>query len=382
VWINDGLMTVFFFVIGLEIKREFALGQLRDPRQAALPLAAALGGMLVPAAVYLFLQVGEAGERGWGIPMATDIAFVVGVLSLLGRRVPHSLRVLMLTLAIADDIGAVIVIAIGYTEGIQMLALVLAFAGFGLCLFINWAGVRNVWVYVGMASVIWFLFHESGVHSTVAGVILGMITPTNAWLPTGTFAQTIHEADEFIDHEGDWYTDERRNSVLQHVMVTARESMPPLERLENALHPWVSFGIMPLFALANAGVEMHAGAWLHPISVAVALGLLLGKPVGIFLTCWLCVRAGIARLPHDLGWPEILGGGFLGGIGFTMALFIAGLALDGDLLDSAKIGILSGSALSAGVGMAVLFAVLRRRSIAGAGDDAGRRTSVEGVKDA
>ncbi len=376
VWINDGLMTVFFFVVGLEIKREFVLGQLRDPRQAALPLAAALGGMIVPAAVYLSLQLGEPGERGWGIPMATDIAFVVGALSLLGRGVPHSLRVLMLTLAIADDIGAVIVIAIVYTETIQMLALVLAFAGFGLCLLINWAGVRNIWVYVATASVIWFLFHQSGVHSTVAGVILGMITPTNSWLPVGKFAQTIREAEEFIDEEGAWYTDERRNSVLGHVMVTARESMPPLERLESALHPWVSFGIMPLFALANAGVELHAGALLHPISVAVAVSLLLGKPIGIFLTCWLCVRAGIARLPHDLGWPEILGGGFLGGIGFTMALFIAGLALDRDLLDSAKIGILCGSALSALVGVAMLFFVLRWRAAATARP---RTTPIEGA---
>ncbi len=358
-WINDGLMTIFFFVVGLEIKREFVLGQLRDRRQAALPLAAALGGMLVPAAVYLALQSGEPGERGWGIPMATDIAFVVGVLSLLGRRVPHSLRVLVLTLAIADDVGAVIVIAIGYTDQIQLAPLLLGFLGFGVCQWINWAGVRNVWVYFLMAAIIWFLFHESGVHSTVAGVILGMITPTNAWLERGRFAQTIQEVDEFIDEEGAWYDDERRNSVLEHVAVTARESMPPLERLENALHPWVSFGIMPLFALANAGVAVHMGALLEPVSVAVAVGLVIGKPIGIVLAGWVAVRTGIARLPSDLNWAAIVAGGFLGGIGFTMALFIAGLALDDALLDSAKVGILMGSLVSALVGMGLLAIVLK-----------------------
>jgi NhaA family Na+:H+ antiporter len=360
VWINDGLMTVFFFVVGLEIKREFVLGELRDPKHAALPLAAALGGMIVPAAIYLSLQVGEPGERGWGIPMATDIAFVVGVLSLLGRIVPHSLRVLLLTLAIADDVGAVIVIAIGYTDHIQMLALVLGFIGFGFCQLINWAGVRNVWIYFVMGAVIWFLFHESGVHSTVAGVILGMITPTNAWLPVGRFARTIREVDDFLDEEGTWYNDAHRNHVLQTVSLTARESMPPLERLENALHPWVSFVIMPLFALANAGVAIHMGALTQPISVAVAAGLLLGKPVGVVAASWLAIRSGIARLPSDLDWPAIVAGGFLAGIGFTMALFIAGLALDGEMLESAKVGILMGSTASAVIGLTLLAIVLRR----------------------
>jgi len=364
VWINDGLMTIFFFVVGLEIKREFVLGELRDRRQAALPLAAALGGMLVPAAIYLFLQAGEVGQHGWGIPMATDIAFVVGVLSLLGRSVPHSLRVLLLTLAIADDVGAVIVIAIGYTDEIQLAALLLAFLGFATCLLINWAGVRNVWVYFVMAAVIWFLFHQSGVHATVAGVILGMITPTNAWLPVGRFAKTIREVDDFLDEEGSWYNDAHRNHVLQTVAVTARESMPPLERIENALHPWVSFVIMPLFALANAGVVIQASALVEPISLAVAAGLLFGKPIGVVLASWLAVRAGIARLPRELNWPAIIGGGFLAGIGFTMALFIAGLALDGPLLDSAKIGILMGSAVSAVIGLAVLAIVLRRGVLA------------------
>ncbi len=360
VWINDGLMTVFFFVVGLEIKREFVLGELRDREQAALPLAAALGGMLVPATIYLSLQFGDVGERGWGIPMATDIAFVVGVLSLLGRIVPHSLRVLLLTLAIADDVGAVIVIAIAYTDQIQFTALLLAFLGFATCLVINWAGVRNVWVYFVMAAVIWFLFHESGVHTTVAGVILGMITPTNSWLPVGRFAETIREVDDFLDEEGNWYNDEHRNHVLRTVAMTARESMPPLERLENALHPWVSFVIMPLFALANAGVVIQASALVEPISLAVAAGLLFGKPIGVVLASWLAVRVGIARLPRDLNWPAIIGGGFLAGIGFTMALFIAGLALHGPLLDSAKIGILMGSAASAVIGLAVLAIVLRR----------------------
>jgi len=354
VWINDGLMTVFFFVVGLEIKREFALGQLRDPKQAALPLAAALGGMVVPAGIYLALEYGSPAQHGWGIPMATDIAFVVGALAVLGPRVPHSLRVLMLTLAIADDIGAVIVIAIGYTDSIQALPLVLGFAGFFMCQLINWAGVRNVWIYAAMGALIWFLFHQSGVHSTVAGVILGMITPTHSRLPTGVFANTVREVDDFLDEAGTWYDDAHRNAVLNQVAVTARESMPPLERLETALHPWVSFGIMPLFALANAGVALHMGAIAEPVSLAVTDGLLIGKPIGIVAACWLAVRSGLARLPSDLGWTAVVGGGFLGGIGFTMALFIAGLALDGEMLDSAKVGILMGSLLSAAIGMAII----------------------------
>jgi NhaA family Na+:H+ antiporter len=238
--------------------------------------------------------------------------------------------------------------------------LLLGFAGFALCLLINWAGVRNVWIYFAMAAVIWLLFHESGVHSTVAGVILGMITPTNAWLPTGRFAETIREVDDFLDDEGSWYNDAHRNHVLRTVAMTARESMPPLERIENALHPWVSFAIMPLFALANAGVELHAEALVQPISIAVAVGLFFGKPIGVVAASWLAVRSGIARLPRELDWSVMIGGGFIAGIGFTMALFIAGLALDAELLDSAKVGILMGSAASAVIGLTVLAIVLRR----------------------
>ena len=356
-WINDGLMTIFFFVVGLEIKREFLFGSLRDPKQAALPLAAALGGMLVPAAIYLSLQAGEPGERGWGIPMATDIAFVVGVLSLLGKRVPHTLRILMLTLAIADDIGAVLVIAIGYTESIDLLALLAGGIGFAGCIAINWAGVRNVWIYVAMAAFTWYAFHASGVHSTVAGVILGMLTPSTPWLEKGVFARTINDVDDLIEGDG-WLDPEHRNGVLLRMAYTARESVPPLERIEAALHPWVSFGIMPLFALANAGVSLRLDSLAHPVSIAVAAGLVIGKPIGILLTSWVFVRLGIARLPSDLSWPMIAAGGFLGGIGFTMALFIAGLALGESLLDPAKVGILVGSLVSAIIGAAMLLRIL------------------------
>jgi NhaA family Na+:H+ antiporter len=361
-WINDGLMTVFFFVVGLEIKRELVAGELRDPKKAALPVMAALGGMVVPAAIYLLLQAGQAGEAGWGIPMATDIAFVVGFLALLGPRVPFALKILLLSLAIADDIGAVFVIAVFYSTDISLLALGLAAIGFGVTLTLNRIGVRRVPVYVLVGAGIWFAFLKSGVHPTVAGVLLGLLTPASAWVGDQALLDVVGSA---LQRLGSPQGEERRNQqghLLSQLQWTAREAVSPLERLETALHPWVAFLIMPVFALANAGVAIDPAALGHPVALAVAAGLVFGKPLGILLFSWLAVRVGFARLPTGVNWKVMLGAGCLAGIGFTMSLFIAGLALEADLLDAGKIGTLTGSAVSALLGSGLLLIFLPRRS--------------------
>ena len=327
-WINDGLMVIFFFVIGLEVKREMVLGELRELRTASLPMIAALGGMLAPAALYLSVQWGQPGQRGWGIPVATDIAFVVGCLAALGRRVPHSLRILLLSLAIADDIGAILVIAMGYSHSLHWWALGCGVLGIGAVILLARIGVRSITVYALLGVGVWLGFHESGVHATIAGVILGLLTPAQPSIGKGLLAETLS----------------------------------PLERLETALHPWVSFGILPLFAFANAGVPVRAGAFANPVAIAVILGLMLGKPIGITLFSWLAVRTGLSRRPADISWGVLAAGGVLAGIGFTMSLFITGLALEEPLQDAAKVGILSASILCAAIGTALLLRLLPRPS--------------------
>jgi NhaA family Na+:H+ antiporter len=356
-WINDGLMVIFFFVVGLEVKRELVLGELRDLRAAALPIAAALGGMVAPAAFYLVFQWGEAGQRGWGIPMATDIAFVVGCLAVLGPRVPRSLRILLLSLAIADDVGAILVIAIGYTSGLHLSGLAWGILGIGLVMLLARVGVRSVPVYVLLGVGIWFGFHESGVHATIAGVILGLLTPARPWVSEGLLAQFVHKLGGFLQGAS-WRDMHQRQAVLRSVERAARETIAPVERLETALHPWVSFVIMPLFAFANAGVSIQVGAFTDSLAVAVVVGLAVGKPLGIVLFSCLAVCAGLAKLPEGVSWGILAAGGVLAGIGFTMSLFIAGLALSEQLLDAAKIGILSGSGLCAVLGMALLLWLL------------------------
>jgi NhaA family Na+:H+ antiporter len=358
-WINDGLMAIFFFVVGLEVKRELVLGELREWRLAALPLAAAVGGMVVPAALYLASQWGEAGERGWGIPMATDIAFVVGCLAVLGRRAPHSLRILLLSLAIADDIGAILVIAFGYTDHMQPSALGWGILGLVLISLLSRVGVRSIPVYFCAGAGVWFAFHESGVHATIAGVILGLQTPVHPRVSDGLFGDIMDRLRTVL-HGDAWRGRQERQAVLRSVTRAAREMVSPLERLEAMLHPWVSFVIMPLFALANAGVPLQLGALRDPIAVAVLVGLSAGKPLGIVAFSWMAVRAGVAKLPADISWSILTAAGVLAGIGFTMSLFIATLALSDGALDAAKVGILMGSAVSAAGGMGLLFWLLPR----------------------
>ncbi|MFC1828985.1 Na+/H+ antiporter NhaA [Thermodesulfobacteriota bacterium] len=360
-WINDGLMAIFFFVVGLEVKRELVMGELRDFKRAALPIAAAIGGMVVPACIYLLLQGGTPAQRGWGVPMATDIAFVVGCMAILGSRIPNNLRILVLSLAIADDIGAILVIAVGYTESLNWGALAFGIACLLVIIGLMKVGLRNVGVYFLMMILVWFGFHESGVHATIAGVICGLMTPTKAWISEGRLNTIVDKTSRFLKGEG-WHSAGERYALLRQMERAARKTISPLERFETDLHPWVSFGIMPVFALANAGVSVEMSDFSNPIAIAVGVALFFGKPMGIVLFSWLAVSIGFAKLPKGVGWHAIIGGGFLAGIGFTMALFIAGLALSGDMLDPAKIGIIAGSILSMITGMAILTLPLPKRS--------------------
>lgn len=368
-WINDGLMTVFFFVVGLEIKREFVIGELNDPKKAALPIVAAFGGMVVPAAIYLLLRHGLPGKEGWGIPIATDIAFVVGFLSLLGRRVPFGLKILLLSLAIADDIGAVLVIAVFYTADISLIALGLALMGFALMYGLNRIGVRRVPVYVMVGVAIWLAFLKSGIHPTVAGVLLGFLTPTSAWIGDRALIDVAADILRSLRGEQNLQVNAKRNHLIGKLGWTAREAVSPLERLETGLHPLVAFLIMPLFALANAGVRLDLAALGHPTALAVAAGLFFGKPIGIVFFSWMAVKVGLARLPSGVNWKVMVGAGCLAGIGFTMSLFIAGLALDGQLLVAGKVGTLTGSVASAVLGSLLLCLFLPRPTSVGAKDD-------------
>jgi Na+:H+ antiporter, NhaA family len=350
--INDGLMTIFFFVVGLEVKREIVLGELSDLRRAVLPLAAALGGAVVPAAIYLGLQHGQPAQDGWGIPMATDIAFVVGCVALLGSGVPHGLRVMLLSLAIADDIMAILVIAIGYSDKLDMLWLGIGVAGFVVIYACGRLGVRSFGVFTFLGTAVWFAFHESGVHATVAGVIIGLLTPARSYVSETLYKDVVDRARQQL-HNGLQPTADFPDMVRRMQWAT-REVISPLEYLLNAVHPWVAFVIMPLFAFANAGVPVALSDVNSPIAIAVIAGLTVGKPLGIVVVSWVSVSLRIASLPTGVGWGAIFGGGCLAGIGFTMALFIAGLALRDPLLDMAKIGVLVGSFTSAVAGMVLL----------------------------
>lgn len=362
-WINDGLMTIFFFVVGLEIKRELVAGELKDPQAAMLPIMGALGGMLFPALIYWLglRSFGTSeGSAGWGIPMATDIAFVVGFLSLFGKRVPHGLKIFILSLAIVDDLGAIIIIAAVYSSNISFGALAAGIAGLGLVAILNRLGVRRVPAYVVVGVFIWLAFLASGIHPTIAGVLLGLLTPASAWIGDRPFLEVLSSLPSRFQSTDTHTGNGGKGKSMSEFLATARETVSPLERLELSLHPWVAFFIMPVFALANAGVPLAMEALTAPVSIAVALGLFLGKPVGILLFSWIAINLMKGRLPENVTWNAMLGASFLSGIGFTMSIFIASLALDGNLLVAGKVGTMFGSALSALVGLAILAVVLTR----------------------
>jgi Na+:H+ antiporter, NhaA family len=354
--INDGLMAVFFFLVGLEIKREILVGELATARQAALPVAAAAGGMLVPALLYTLVNRGGEGSGGWGIPMATDIAFALGVLALLGPRIPNSLRIFLSALAIADDLGAVLVIALFYTASVSWGALAAAAALLALSAAANATGVRAAWAYALVGLALWVAVLLSGVHATVAGVLLALTIPSRTRIDEAAFMRgargALADFHDACDHAVTVLSSHAHQRALRRLETLTEQAQAPLARLEHGLHGVVTFGIMPLFALANAGVSLRGGGDMlaTPVALGVLMGLVLGKPIGITVASWLAVRSNVAVLPSGVSWRSLHGAAWLGGIGFTMSLFIAGLAF-GDqpaLLTASKLGILLAS-LAAGV---------------------------------
>ncbi|MDF2177002.1 Na+/H+ antiporter NhaA [Aliiglaciecola sp. CAU 1673] len=353
-WINDAVMTLFFFVVSLELKRELVLGELRQPRQALLSVSAAIGGMVVPAGLYLLVLWGQPGAQGWGMVMATDTAFVIGCLALLGKRIPVQLRVFLLSLAIVDDIGAILVVAVGYGESLNLQALVLAAIGLLIIKGMGLLGIRNLMLYFLMGAAIWLAIEHSGIHPTVAGVVLGLMTPTLRWVSD----ERLHQILENVVAQpsgANWGGIGLARMQLRTAEAAAREALSPVERLEILLHPWVGFLVMPLFAFANAGVPFAQTNILDPLVLSIVLSLLIGKPLGIFLFTWMAVRLKIAVRPPELSWSLVVAGGCLCGIGFTMALFIAGLAFSPTQMNDAKFGILLASAISAVTGLLLVL---------------------------
>jgi len=361
-WINDGLMAIFFFVVGLEIKRELLVGELSSLKKASLPIMAALGGMIFPALFYVFFNFGKESISGWGIPMATDIAFVIGILALLGSRVPTGLKVFITALAIADDIGAVLVIAFFYTSNISIVSL--SFAGGVMLLLIaaNLSGVRNLIVYTVLGIILWLSFLFSGVHATVAGVLLAFTIPASSRIDTSQFLLKGKKLLEDFDHSGEEgpnvLSNEAREGIVQNLEENCEKILTPLQRLEHKLHPWVSFFIMPVFALANAGVIITGNfisELTDPVSFGIVTGLFIGKQLGISAFTWLSVKLKLASLPFSVTWKQIYSAGILAGIGFTMSLFIANLAFTSEeLLTISKVGILTASLLSGFIGFFIL----------------------------
>ena len=368
-WINDGLMVIFFFVVGLEIKRELLVGELSSVKKAALPIAAALGGMIFPALIYTVFNLGSESASGWGIPMATDIAFVVGILALLGNRVPLALKIFILALAIVDDLGAVLVIAIFYTSNISLTSLMIAGGLIVLLIAMNRLGVRNLLVYTIVGVALWLAFLKSGVHATVAGVLLAFTIPVSSRINTKKFKneteRLLKDFDNAGEHGEDVLTNSERLSIVDQIENNCEKILTPLQRFEHGLHPWVSFFIMPVFALANAGVTIGSGltsAISHPVSIGIILGLFLGKQIGIFSFSYLAVKLKLASEPEGVSWKKIYAASVLAGIGFTMSLFIANLAFNSpELLNISKVGILTGSLLSGIVGFIILKSALSKK---------------------
>ena len=355
-WINDGLMALFFFVVGLEIKREMLIGELASLKKALLPVIAALGGMILPALFYVTLNWGTERMAGWGIPMATDIAFSLGVLALLGKRVPIQLKVFLTAFAIVDDIGAVIVIAVFYASGIVWSHLLIAGVALLLLAAANWLEVRHALVYAVLGVVVWIAFLDSGVHGTVAGVLTAMMIPARSVLDRRGFLERAYGILRRLERgEGREVTaaEESPQATVRALAETAEEVEAPTQRFEHALHPWVSFFILPLFAVSNAGVTLQQGLGslaTDTAALGVFLGLVLGKQLGITLFSRVAVKIKIASLPAAVSWRQLYGVGWLGGIGFTMSLFIASLAFQASpVLDASKLGIYVASVAS-GIG--------------------------------
>ncbi|MFA5516503.1 MAG: Na+/H+ antiporter NhaA [Desulfuromonadales bacterium] len=361
-WINDGLMAIFFFVVGLEIKREFLAGELASIRKASLPIAAALGGMVLPAVIYHLIAPSGPEANGWGIPMATDIAFALGVIALIGQLIPRSLAIFLTALAIVDDLGAVIVIAIFYTGDVSGASLGVVLIFLAILVAGNRLHLQNPNFYALVGFCLWVAMLKSGVHASIAGVLIGATIPV---VPRFTREDFLRKTEDLLDRfrgtggeKGPFLEEERIGTLLamEHV---CHDSISPLQRMEHEMHNWVIFGVMPIFAFANAGISLSFGdlasSLSHPVTLGVALGLLLGKPLGILLFSWTAVRLGFCDLPTGVKWRQILGVGVLAGIGFTMSLFITNLAfVEPQMIAAAKIGIFIASILAGGCGYLLL----------------------------
>ena len=358
-WINDGLMAIFFLVVGMEIRREIHEGALSSVRQAALPLAAAIGGVAVPALVYLALNHQPILQDGWAVPTATDIAFAVGILALLGRSIPGNVRVFLLALAIIDDIVAVLIIALFYSGGLDYSGFAVAALGIAMVLGLQQMGIGSAYAYVLPGAIVWIGFLMTGAHPTLAGVVLGLMTPVR---PPRTRESPLHVASRVVNDLLDREAHDANNAdglayPLRELRLAQRDILPPVTRVQMALHPWVAFAVMPLFALANAGVGLggidlsaEGPQW---VMLGVALALVLGKPLGVVSLSWLVVRLGWCQLPPGVSWGGICLTGLLAGVGFTMSIFIAMLAFtDPNLLGAAKLGVLLGSVVAAVLGLA------------------------------
>ncbi len=369
-WIDDGLMAIFFFVVGLEIKRAIVVGELSSVRRAALPIFAALGGMIVPALIYVAFNSSGEAFRGWGVPMATDIAFSLGVLSLLRSRAPLPLKIFLAAFAIIDDIGAVIVIAVFYTGDIAWDNLGIGAIFLVLLVVVARLGIRHPLVYMVLGVIVWLAFLKSGVHATVAGVLVAATIPIRVRVNAAGFVARSRDLLLVFERSGEYghedQTSSEQRAILKEVEDTAHKLQSPLQRFETALHPWVAFIIMPLFALSNAGVKIEGdflAALSHPVTLGIVFGLVIGKQVGVTLFSLAAVRLGFAALPYGVTWTQFYGVALLGGIGFTMSLFITKLAFTHEMLTiEAKIGILLGSAISGIIGYLVLLRAGSRSS--------------------
>lgn len=371
-WVNDGLMAIFFFVVGLEIKRELIAGELSSIKQASLPIAAAIGGMVIPAIIYIVVNTNHATEGGWGIPMATDIAFSLGVLSLLGKRVPLSLKVFLVAFAIVDDLGAVLVIALFYSGDIQWNYLLVGLGLFVLLVIFNRLSIRYIPAYMLIGWFIWFMFKNSGIHPTIAGVMIAFTIPMNPRTRYNIFMERMDQNLKAFVATGDkeWRTlTNDQLKAIDNMEDAIGHVQSPVQELEHKLHHFVTFIVMPLFALTNAGVVFKASGiddFFADVSGTIELSLILGKVTGIFLFTWICVKLGIGVLSAKVRWVHILGLGFLGGMGFTMSLFISNLAFSAPLLlNPAKIGILTGSLIAGILGYILLSFTLEKSDTTG-----------------
>lgn len=360
-WLNEALMMAFFLIVGLEVKEQILVGELSSLRQALLPVAAALGGMIVPALIYLALNGGTAGARGWGIPMSTDIAFALGILALLGRRIPFSLKIFLAALAIADDIGAILVITFFYTGEIAFTGVLIAAVFWVAILVLGRLSIYNAYMYFTLSLGVWWGFFIAGIHPTIAGVLVAFAIPSHSLLNPNILRRLFDklELQHFEGHEA--LRDHERKEQIVALQETVQEITPPLTQLEHSLQPWVTFVVMPVFALANAGVVIGGEAAadvFSPVTLGIIAGLVLGKPLGITLFAWGAVRLGLATLPQQLRWGHIIGASMLAGVGFTMSLFVTELAfVSGTLAESAKIGILLASFVAGCAGFAFLRSV-------------------------